>query len=160
MVAHNEDFRRVLDDPAVDSRMHLRGASSVPLLAVATTMTGYETGAPYRVVDADHWAFAGTGLRAGDRFGERSLDLRCPGGASGHETDKVSPNAPDGVRLLARGENPDDGGAHMVHVRVGEGEVFSVGSISYCTALPVDDAVSAVTRNVLRRFLDDTRERA
>jgi len=48
------------------------------------------TGAPYRVVDANHWAFAETGLRQGQTFGERSLHMRCPGGASGHETDKRS----------------------------------------------------------------------
>ena len=48
------------------------------------------TGAPYRVLDASHWAFAGTGLANGDLFGRASLHMRCPGGASAHETDKVS----------------------------------------------------------------------
>jgi hypothetical protein len=57
------------------------------------------------------------------------------------------------VTLLAKGENPDDGGAHMVHLPVGRGEVFSVASISFCTALPVDDTISTITRNVLVRFL-------
>ena len=32
------------------------------------------------------------------------------------------------------------------------GEVFSVGSMTYIPALLVDDALSAVTANVLRRF--------
>ena len=34
------------------------------------------------------------------------------------------------------------------------GAVFSVGSICYPSALPVDDGVSRVTANVLRRFLE------
>lgn len=34
-------------------------------------------------------------------------------GRSGHETDKFSPHSPPGTLLLARGLNPDDGGAHM-----------------------------------------------
>ena len=48
------------------------------------------TAAPYRVVDAGHWVFAGTGLTNGDVFGQQSLHERIPGGASGHETDKIS----------------------------------------------------------------------
>ena len=55
------------------------------------------TAAPYRVADASHWAFAGTGLAEGDVFGEASLHERCPGGASGHETDKRTPRSPANV---------------------------------------------------------------
>ena len=29
------------------------------------------------------------------------------GGASGHETDKISPSSPPGAQLLARGTNPE-----------------------------------------------------
>ena len=35
----------------------------------------------------------------------------------------------------------------------GGGAVFSVGSINYVASLPVDENVSRVTANVLRRFL-------
>ena len=46
------------------------------------------------------------------------------------------------------------GGAEMVHFETPSGgAVFSVGSICYPSALPVDDLVSQVTANVLRRFL-------
>ena len=34
------------------------------------------------------------------------------------------------------------------------GAVFSVGSITWVSSLLVDDAVSAITRNVLREFVD------
>ena len=33
------------------------------------------------------------------------------------------------------------------------GAVFSVGSINYVASLPVDEFVSRITENVLRRFL-------
>ena len=117
-------------------------------------MTGYETGAPYRVLDAGHWVFEGTGLTRGDLFGGASLDRRAAGGASGHETDKVTASAPASMRLLAKGTNPDDGGAEMIYFDTPSGgSVFSVGSISYTCSVIVDDAISAITGNVLRRFL-------
>ncbi len=100
----------------------------------------------------------GTGLAAGDRFGARSLHERVPGGASGHETDKRSRSSPANTRLLARGLNPDEGGAEMVlHEPDGGGAVFSVGSICWTSALLVDEGVSAITANVLRRFLRQVR---
>ena len=82
--------------------------------------------------------------------------MRCPGGASGHETDKISPaNSPNNVELLARGMNPDNGGAQMVTFDTpGGGKVFSTGSICYVSSLLVDDAVSRVTGAVLNRFLE------
>jgi hypothetical protein len=56
--------------------------------------------------------------------------------------------------VLARGRNPDDGGAEMVLFETPSGgQVFSVGSINYVASLPVDPAVSQITVNVLRRFL-------
>lgn len=137
-----------------ESRMHRTYRPTTELLGVVFTPAGAMTSAPYEVVDADHWAFAGTGLGPGDLFGQFSLHERCPGGASGHETDKRTPRTPAGATVLARGRNVDAGGAEIVHFTTpGGGEVFSVGSISWPTALPVDRAVAAITANVLDRFL-------
>ena len=44
---------------------------------------------PLRVTNAAHWIYTGTGLKEGDLFGQKSLHMRCAGGASGHETDKA-----------------------------------------------------------------------
>ena len=67
------------------------------------TDSGIMTAAPYRVHDESHWAFAGTGLRNGDTFGEKCLHMRCYGGASGHETDKRSARfSPPNTQLLAK----------------------------------------------------------
>jgi hypothetical protein len=138
-----------------ESRFAMRYESEARLLGVVFTPAGAMTGAPYRVLDGSHWAFDRTGLKTGDTFGEKCLHQRCPGGASGHETDKVSASSPANVRRLAKGLNPDDGGADMVTFDVpGGGAVFSAGSINYVASLPVDEHVSRVTENVLRKFLE------
>jgi hypothetical protein len=156
MLCRNENIKSLW--PAgmggADSRLAMRHESEAHLLGVVFTPAGAMTGAPYMALDADHWVFHGTGLKAGDRFGEKCLHQRCPGGASGHETDKVSASSPANVHRLAKGLNPNDGGADMVtfDTRAG-GAVFSVGSINYVSSLPVDENVSRITANVLRRFL-------
>jgi hypothetical protein len=137
-----------------ESRFMMRHESEANLLGVVFTPAGAMTGAPYRVMDASHWVFAGTGLKDGDVFGEKSLHMRCPGGASGHETDKISPSSPKGVHLLARGTNVDDGGAEMViYETASGGAVFAAGSINYPCSLPIDANISRITANVVRRFL-------
>lgn len=137
----------------IPSRFGQRVENEASLLGVSTTLTGMGTGAPYRVIDADHWSFEGTGLTAGDLFGEEWLDARNSGGASGHETDKMNAFSPPGTRLLAKGINPFDGGAELVTFDTPSGgAVWSTGSISWICSLPVSDSVSTITANVLRRF--------
>jgi N,N-dimethylformamidase len=126
-------------------------------LGVVCTTEGIMTAAPYRVIDGSHWVFENTGLRNGDLFGEKTLHERVPGGASGHETDKRSASSPVNTVLLARGINPDNGGAEIVYHEPGKaGAVFSVGSITWVPALLVDPKLSRITRNVLDRFIGDT----
>jgi hypothetical protein len=137
-----------------ESRLAMRHESEANLLGVVFTPAGAMTGAPYRVADGSHWAFAGTGLKTGDIFGEKCLHQRCPGGASGHETDKRSASSPKHAKLLARGLNPNDGGAEMIVFDTPNGGmVFSVGSITYVASLPVDDHIAKLTANVLRTML-------
>jgi N,N-dimethylformamidase len=136
-----------------ESRMHRTHKPESTLAGVAFSYAGAMTAAPYRVLCAGHWAFAGTGLREGDLFGQQSLHERVPGGASGHETDKLMPNSPLNILLLARGTNLNSGGADMVTFRLGKGEVFSTGSITWVSSLFPSDEVSRITRNVLCRFM-------
>ena len=154
MIVHNGRYDHT-NPGEFESRFHARNESEANLLGVVFTYPGIMTAAPYQVVDADHWALAGTGLKEGDEFGRECLHMRVPGGASGHETDKVSSaHSPRNVQLLAKGLNKDDGGAHMIiHEPDGGGAVFSAGSITYISSLLVSDGVSSITRNVLRRFL-------
>jgi N,N-dimethylformamidase len=121
---------------------------------VVFSETGIMTGAPYRVLKADHWVFDGTNLNDRSLFGRASLHRRCPGGASAHETDKVSPSSPGNVIRLAKGTNIDDGGAELVYYETASGgAVFSAGSIAWPSAILIDDNVSQITANVLRRLL-------
>jgi hypothetical protein len=159
-IYRNDDERRlrVASDGVAgkkyESRFHLRHESEASLLGVVFDDRAIMTAAPYRVLNADHWVFAGTGLRDGHEFGHASLHERVPGGASGHETDKMTSSSPKGTRLLAKGKNPDNGGAEMAIIeKAGQGAVFSVGSITWVSSLLVDDAVSQITRNVLQRFV-------
>jgi hypothetical protein len=156
MIAHNGAISSLWPSGiGAESRFARRHESEANLLGVVFTPAGMMTGAPYRVLNASHWAFAGTGLKNGDVFGRKTLHMRCPGGASGHETDKVSPNSPANLQFLAKGLNPDNGGAEMVCFETpGGGAVFSTGSICYPSALPVDEGVAKITANVLRKFLD------
>jgi hypothetical protein len=147
-----------LDNPDLEyeSRMHRTFESEASLLGVVCTSAGIMTAAPYRVVDESHWIFNGTGLRNGDLFGKTTQHERVPGGASGHETDKRSASSPPNTCLLAKGINPDQGGAEVVYHEQGSaGAVFSVGSITWVPALLVDLQISRITRNVLDRFLRD-----
>jgi N,N-dimethylformamidase len=122
---------------------------------VVFTNAGAITSAPYRVTDESHWALKGAGLRNGDVFGEKSLHERVAGGASGHETDKISVSSPVGVERIAQGTNEGEGGADLVHFKLGNGAVFSAGSITWVSSLFPDDKVSTITRNVLNRFMNE-----
>jgi len=148
---HPED--RDASGRPLESRFHRRVQSEATLLGVAFSYPGIMTAAPYRVV-RDHWVFADTGVAVGDVFGDASLHERISGGASGHETDKRTPHSPADTVLLAKGLNPDEGGAEIVYYETASGgAVYSVGSITYVASILVDPVVSRMTRNVLERFL-------
>jgi hypothetical protein len=123
------------------------------LMGVQYSESGYLTWKPYAVRAPGHWVFAGTGLKINDTFGSDCPDT---GGASGHETDKMTPASVNisGIQLLAKGTNPDNGGADMVYYEtVSGGKVFSVGSISFTSCLLSDSMTSKITRNVFQNFL-------
>ena len=156
-IYRNDDVRKLQDrgERYDESRFHLRHESEAELLGVVYDHRGIMTAAPYRVIEPDHWVFDGTGLTKGARFGQRSLHERIPGGASGHETDKISPRSPKNTLLLAKGTNPDDGGAELtLHEPPGGGAVFAAGSICWPSSILVDEHVSRITANVVNRFLD------
>jgi hypothetical protein len=123
------------------------GRPSEPLLGVGSNPKGIHTFAPLQVLDAGHWLFRGTGLGNGDRIGVQGLN---EGGASGWETDKVGPLSPASAALLARGLNPDQGGADVVYFETGAGgAVLSAGSISFPGSLVVDPNLQILVRHFL-----------
>lgn len=123
------------------------------LLGVQYSESGYLTWKPYRVVNSAHWIFENTGVVNGDFFGSDCMDTQ---GASGHETDKmtIASSKIPGIVLLAKGINPNNGGADMIYYETSlGGKVFSVGSISFTTCLLTDSVQSKLVRNVLNRFI-------
>ncbi|HEX3448310.1 MAG TPA: N,N-dimethylformamidase beta subunit family domain-containing protein [Isosphaeraceae bacterium] len=153
-VIYKNGDARAVKGGGYESRFHARVESEAHLLGVVFSETGVMTAAPYRVLKANHWALDGTNLNDGDLFGHSSLHMRCPGGASGHETDKVSPSSPHNVTRLAKGTNVDDGGAELVYYETAKGgAVFSASSIAWPSAILIDDCVSRITVNVLSTFL-------
>jgi N,N-dimethylformamidase len=134
----------------IPSRFGLRHEVESSLLGVVMSFAGMGTGAPYEVIESSHPFFNGTSLNNGDRFGFNSLVSRCPGGASGHETDKRDASTPAEAILLARGLNGERAGAEMITYSTQSGGlVFSVGSVNWTASLPVDQQVSRITQNVL-----------
>jgi hypothetical protein len=153
-VYQNGDGRE-LKRRGLESRFDLKEESEANLLGVVYSDPGAMTAAPFRVVDPTHWVLEGTGLARDAIFGQTSLHRRCEGGASGHETDKISPSSPANVQRIAHGTNAHDGGADMIYYPTASGgEVFSVGSITWVACVLVDPDVSKITANVLRRFLE------
>lgn len=129
------------------------GRPEAAVIGVSYDSRGYGTYAPYRVLDASHWVFEGTGLNTGAQFGQEGLN---GGGASGWETDKITDDTPDQFEHIAKGTNPDEGGADMVYRKnTSGGQVFSVGSLSYTGSLSEDSVVSQITSNVINRFVAD-----
>jgi hypothetical protein len=140
--------------PQYESRFHQQVESEANLLGVVYSDPGAMTVAPYEVVEPDHWIFANTRLKRGELFGTTTLHERYGHGASGHETDKITPSSPKNAVLLARGLNPDQGGAHLVYFETpSSGAVFSAGSITYPAGLLCDPSISLITANVLRKML-------
>ncbi len=137
-----------------ESRFHRRIESEANLLGVVCDDRGIMTSAPYRVMQPGHWIFEGAGLKEGDLFGHESLHERVPGGASGHETDKRSGSSPANTVILAKGVNPDGGGAEMAYYETSSGgAVYSAGSITYAASLLIDDLMAKITRTVIERML-------
>ena len=161
MTVHNMDLSEWLPHRAysgegalIPSRFGLRHEVESSLLGVVMSFAGMGTGAPYEAIDVDHPIFKNTNLKNGDKFGFNSPVARCPGGASGHETDKRDSSTPANTRLHARGLNGEGAGAELVTLTTDSGGVvISVGSINWTASLPVDDQVALITRNALEFVL-------
>jgi len=133
-----------------------QGFREETVIGIGHDLRGFTTWEPYRVVLQNHWVFDGTGLKNGDVIGQKGLNVALDDkpGASGWETDKITPYSPEGTTLLARGANAGGGGADIIIYKLPDGgSVFSVGSISFGGSLLVDDKISKITKNVIKKFL-------
>ena len=90
-----------------------------------------------RVADgaSGHWVFAGTGLRDGDLFGERSLHERCAGRRIGSRDRQADSADTTGVPAAGQGHEPrrwwrGDRAPWRASATSAVGAVFNVGSIT------------------------------
>jgi hypothetical protein len=107
----------------------------------------FDTFAPYQVDDASHPLLSGTNLAKGAHLGVTGYDL----GASGWETNGPIDTArvQGTATLLANGIGQANGGAAMVYIVRGNGSwVFSANSITFNAALPYDQNLSTLLKNV------------
>ncbi|MGW7294699.1 N,N-dimethylformamidase beta subunit family domain-containing protein [Streptomyces xiamenensis] len=126
---------------------------------------GYPVDAPYVVHRPEHWAFAGTGVRAGDSFDH----------LVGAEYDRVTPEAPtpEGIEIVAHSPLVCNGTAShqdSAYYTVDSGAgVFAVGTMRWVEALMAGtdenggnhgmdartgEFVTRVTENVRRTFAE------
>ncbi|WHX40267.1 cell wall-binding repeat-containing protein [Mesobacillus sp. AQ2] len=131
------------------------GKPETALIGVGYRSTGFSVPAPYKVSNAGHWIFTGTGIKNGDLIGTQGLNKinNSTGGASGWETDQADRYTPKNAIILAKGTNTIGAGAHMVYYdHPGGGGVFSTGSITFGGSLAVDAKLTRIVNNVLGEF--------
>lgn len=122
------------------------GRSPANLLGTEFDVRGFTTLAPYKVLDAGHPLFEGTGLKNGDLLGNFG---------SGHEMDVAGAHSPSGVVVLAKGINPSGYGADMAfYQHPSGGKIFAVGSLSFVYPLEWDDKLQRILKNAIAAMLD------
>ena len=142
----------------LESRFHLRHESEASLLGVVYDDRGIMTAAPYRVIDATHWVFEGTGLREGNLFGHARCTSAFPAALRA-----TRPTRSASHRRPARACSP------KARTPTAAGPTWSSTSRPAAARLLrrldqlgqlalVDDAVSQITRNVMLRFRRMTNE--
>ena len=107
---------------------------------VAGDYGGHQAG---YVVQGSPWAFAGTGLRNGDRFG-----------SYGYEIDGRSPESPPGTQVLASIPNLMGAGrtAEMTYYETpGDAKVFAAGALNFAASIG-DPAVAQLVENIWTRL--------
>jgi N,N-dimethylformamidase len=152
------------------------------LFGVGYTSEGFCQARPYRRQPGSFdpsMAFIFEGIGEKEVIGDFGLGM---GGAAGDEFDRVFPlGSPPDTLILAsswdhshiclnysfpympKEEKAASVRADMTYYRTsGDGEVFSVGSMCWCTSLPHNgykNNVARITGNVLRRFMESGRRR-
>jgi hypothetical protein len=125
--------------------------SEASLLGVAYTDDGYSTYSPYKVIDSKHWIFNDCNVEIGSIFGTSGIDNR---GISGDEMDKIIQGANKNVKLLAKGENPNNGGGEMVIIERDGRATFSCGSIACGSGLGKDKVFTKMIENFMLKYMD------
>lgn len=152
-------FKGHADDPHRDSRRTVKfregpvGRPENALFGVQFSSRWHQFGFPTVITAPGHWAFSGTGLKAGDTLWM----------ANGYELDQIVNNGrtPPGVEVLAESPGLSLQGAfgfgHMVVRKQGSAYVFSAGGVDFVRTLASEDMAdpraARIVANVLYKAL-------
>ncbi|MDG1517449.1 MAG: hypothetical protein P8Q42_05430 [Flavobacteriales bacterium] len=121
-------------EPGLISDSLVRG-----MLGTYYTPTTYPKKSSFKVENANHWVFDGTGMQNGDEFAKHG---------SGVETDKVGFGSED-FKILASGTN-QFGPAHMVlSERSDSSWIFNASSMTFCEEIPRDTILQKILLNLI-----------
>lgn len=113
---------------------------------------------PWTVTKGDHWIYSGTGLRAGDRFGQETTGLEVDGvvfncDAAGRVLGpEGSDEAPLHYEILAIVPASEGWGTLGLLVHPSGGAVFNAATTGWVWALGSNDTVEQITANVLNQL--------
>lgn len=132
------------------SNQQIDPSIALPLIGTFYFNGGYNTYAPYKILQPEHWVFEHLELKKGQIFGSYSALTAVEGqyGASGMETDKIGSGSHE-FEVLAVGQNTF-GPAFMVFKALpNEGWIFNASSETFVGALTHDPIIDQLMLNLL-----------
>ena len=119
-------------------------------LGVRYSDAGYNTYAPYKITNCNHWLLDNIQIPSDSLFGKNGIDSL---GLSGLETDKVTIYSKNNVEIIAKGINLKDGGAHMVFKQYNnDNAILSTGSIQSGSGLGTDVIFTKIVQNFVEKY--------
>ena len=118
-------------------------------LGVRYDKRGYKTFSPYKIILPEHWLFNNINIPTDSIFGRNGINEL---GLSGLETDKMTRSSKRYVTLIAKGQNPNDGGADLIIKELGNNAILSTGSIQSGSGLGVDSVFTKIINNFIEKY--------
>lgn len=121
-------------------------------------MKPLEQRVPFRVTNASHWVFQGTGLRTGASFGREVTGLEVDGVVFNCDLqgDVAGPDgsdeAPLNYHVLATVPSSFGWGTMGLYVNAAGGAVFNAATQGWVGGLDADETIQRITANVLTRL--------
>ena len=118
-------------------------------LGVRYDNRGYETFSPYKIILPEHWLFNKIEIPKDNIFGRNGINEL---GLSGLETDKITRSSKKDITLIAKGQNPNNGGADFIIKELGDNAILSTGSIQSGSGLGKDSVFTQIIVNFIEKY--------